>query len=877
MTHTGTQDPMLIYEDALKNNEKLLLRFVKFVFIGPPGSGKTTMRWRLVKEIINLREVTGVIPSTGVAESEQIIIKRVVNEPALIFPRTGMQSKWCTLRSKFEHRGDSKLESRSETYLAKLFYHLIIKESEDEDLLEATGTSIATDTDVPGEIFTMNASDDSETDRTGGVSISHTVSYSSESSVFTLNEQLQSELLDNIASRKPGSLNKVTTLPADTEIQEVQVVIKKLYEIITSDNPEKLRLLEELILVSMIDIGGQPAFLDMLPIITSGSALYLIFFQLNKELTRHYPVVYRSPAGSRNIKLDCSYCAEDVILRALSSIACSTCNSLEKETSSSAALLFGTYKDKVCDVCLKEAHKNIETMIKSTAFQNQILCRTKEGYHFFPVDNMEGTESEIMNIQEDIEGIVTARFRPIPIPAPWLMFGVLLPLLNKPVVSIIQCTEVAEQVKMTDSVTKALRFFHDYVGNLMYYPEIPSMDSVVICNPQTIFDHISELIISTFTYSNRDIPQEAIENFQKKGQFTTKHIKTVMKQPNRKHQLSLNQFIDLLIHLNILAPISSKNALHIQSTGDREYIIPAVLPNAENEVLEPEQLPSVENRDSVACSLMIYFDNGFVPLGVFCATVAHLVTHQHMFKPSWKLCDEVYKNKFSFLIDHAYCATLISRPKYLEIYLCRLENTESELALAFVCDCVRETVVSTLEEVIKTKLTQPFKLGFHCLCKSDSTIHPMLVQDENPQLEQLQPPVNAYCLLKETRYKLKHHLIWFGKVYMCDQLIEGQVTENDIRYLLTELNEFAAKWKEIGIQLGFRPGELKNIEANPNHSSTAPGSWLCAMLSAWVQWYPNDHRRSEKLATIDALKAAVSKTGLERLAARLHIPSRRAT
>ena len=53
-------------------------------------------------------------------------------------------------------------------------------------------------------------------------------------------------------------------------------------------------LLEGTILMNIVDTGGQPAFLEMLPALTMGPALYLIFFRLNQELKSTYQIQYVS-------------------------------------------------------------------------------------------------------------------------------------------------------------------------------------------------------------------------------------------------------------------------------------------------------------------------------------------------------------------------------------------------------------------------------------------------------------------------------------------------------------------------------------------------------------------------------------------------------
>ena len=88
------------------------------------------------------------------------------------------------------------------------------------------------------------------------------------------------------------------------------------------------------------------------------------------------------------------------------------------------------------------------------------------------------------------------------------------------------------------------------------------------------------------------------------------------------------------------------------------------------------------------------------------------------------------------------------------------------------------------------------------------------------------------------------------------------MTEKDIPRLLRQLKKHASKWREIGINLEFLPGELANIAARPNLSEGAPISLLEALLEEWIQWAPRDSRGSMDFATLELLKTALSDSGL---------------
>ena len=87
--------------------------------------------------------------------------------------------------------------------------------------------------------------------------------------------------------------------------------------------------------------------------------------------------------------------------------------------------------------------------------------------------------------------------------------------------------------------------------------------------------------------------------------------------------------------------------------------------------------------------------------------------------------------------------------------------------------------------------------------------------------------------------------------------------------LFKQLYKYAAKWKEIAIYLGFKPGEYDNIQASPLNLNGAPKSWLSAMLAEWLEWAPGDERGSKNYATLSGLKSAVREAGLGRTAEEL--------
>ena len=95
-----------------------------------------------------------------------------------------------------------------------------------------------------------------------------------------------------------------------------------------------------------------------------------------------------------------------------------------------------------------------------------------------------------------------------------------------------------------------------------------------------------------------------------------------------------------------------------------------------------------------------------------------------------------------------------------------------------------------------------------------------------------------------------------------------QLTEiPHLAMLLSKLNDHAFCWRDIGSNLGFKQGELSNIDASiRQQDNPGPVGCLRAMLSQWLQWAPGDNRGSPSFATLDALKTALRDSGLGAIA-----------
>ena len=149
-------------------------------------------------------------------------------------------------------------------------------------------------------------------------------------------------------------------------IERISEIFQRLRGVVGSGSYAK-ELLGK-ILLNLIDMGGQPGFLEMLPFLSTGPGMYLVFFSLDKELDEQYEVSYERD-GKSILPYKAKYTVEETLSQILSSISSThtTCNPTAQEWIGDKleafskvqplASLVGTFKDKIIRRIKKEQLK----------------------------------------------------------------------------------------------------------------------------------------------------------------------------------------------------------------------------------------------------------------------------------------------------------------------------------------------------------------------------------------------------------------------------------------------------------------------------------------------------------------------------------------
>ncbi|XP_064397861.1 uncharacterized protein LOC135344563 isoform X2 [Halichondria panicea] len=543
-------------------------------------------------------------------------------------------------------------------------------------------------------------------------------------------------------------------------------VILRLQKLIKSGNYSQMAKCLGNTLLNINDVGGQPEFLEMLPALSNGPAMYLVFLDLSKELDKPYDIPF-----SRDGKVITPYKSMHTVKTAVSQILSSIASVRHMSEISKpllktpqlkdkfeafltvppVAALIGTHKDKLGgdsadslerEIYTRDKMVEINTALKpiTKTFENILIfprqksdtSNDKRGncssdrMSFFALDNDKGTENaEISPLRGLMNNIFYSRFgkTSLPISKNWLVLGIILRKEYK-IATVADCIEIGKMLEMDEEETKICLLYLHCIGSILYYTNVPDDDDPcwllkchVICLPQVIFDSISQLIIVSMLSVHGGGYDTEFERAEliRKGQFSQeaieRHCKLDVQVTNNlenKLLIPSGPLVKLLKHLNLLSEITHKDKDSERIT----YLMPAILDCATIDKVSNPPQPDTNNPEP----LNITFSFGYVPTGVFCGLITRLVSQgpHGILGLTWELMEEdsVKRNCISFYVDYVHKVTLLSHDRSYEI---RVERNAEQIdfSLHDLCSYTLSAIMYSLK-ILFPKLN--LSVAFPCSC-----------------------------------------------------------------------------------------------------------------------------------------------------------------
>ena len=657
---------------------QLNITVAKAILYGPPGVGKTSLMKRLVKEIVNLGPNHVHSPSTGVDAPITVPVYRTV-ESSLVF---AADEDW-------QAQGLDKIFQVCLNFLSP---------SKSNTASTTASNSITT--------------------------ISEQVTSTDNHPVSSLNNDIKDgnwrSLGEKLKAFENAANNAILPDPVSSLINDC----------IKDGNwkrlGKKLKSLENATLLQIVDVGGQPEFHEILPLLLNGPALYLLFLNLTQKLDQLYTYHYRYKDGSHSHSYESQLTTLQVLHRILSYTASSS-------GQKSAAVLIGTYLDEFKKKynCEGKSNEEIKEKVKEEVenplnkFMEGTLYHKKDILKFhgdqyseiiFPVNNISGTEDEIQPLQNHIRYILEClkqEQKEKPLPTTWALLYLLLAHKSEKFCTFEEASDIAMgplQIK-EDDVEEALKYIHQSFGSVLYYHDVSyNGTKYVFCDPNAILKPVTNLVATCFGFNDK-CPQAA-KVLRKTGLIRTDEFKRLYQ--SNIHDIPIEYITELLQKRFII----SKEITVNQQTY---YFVPSLLGTKGKEDSVDRVCPNV-------APLLFTFSQenesiGYIPSGLFSALFVNLAQTS-----MWKLNveKERYKNDVKFLFGDEHnkvTVQLLAQPHWLEVRM--LECSVPEF-----CTRIYENIKDAVEKIRSNdSMLQDYlkfvemEVGFYCHCQNQPTEH----------------------------------------------------------------------------------------------------------------------------------------------------------
>ena len=479
---------------------------------------------------------------------------------------------------------------------------------------------------------------------------------------------------------------------------------------------------EVLNIITLLDTGGQPEYIHLLPTVNIHPMVNFVVYDLTKNLEDQVLVEYSEHGKSVFEPYHLKYSNFDMIKFLMSSIN----DSLERASSQVPQLVtipgknnisylccVGTHADKVGPSTIHNIDRRLTALVEKLD-SKAAVWQNKDGGILFPVDNTtagnDSTEDPIANfIRKEIDKLAADK-DVYELPITWMLFELEIRKVcsdsGKGFISFKECCSIAHQTNLItnmEEVRNAL-IYHHLLGVLLYYPGVSGLCDYVIIDHQWLFDRISSIVCFTFKHSSNLLATNSL----KYNGILTKEIIQVLKW---KEEIKEQYFIALLVEMKIIAPIQ-----RVDGTGE-DYFIPYILPTY---TIQPQCDHILSQYGCLQGEpLLIQFVSNLLPRGFFCCLAVQML--QQLPKNIGNLFTQkdtrhTYSNLITFRLQNAYSLSLIDKLSYLEI---QIRHRESDYYHQFPIHLKVQQILCTALESVCEQLTfnhGRIQYGIHCQC-----------------------------------------------------------------------------------------------------------------------------------------------------------------
>ena len=526
--------------------------------------------------------------------------------------------------------------------------------------------------------------------------------------------------------------------------------------------PDSLEIGDAVKLITVLDSGGQPEYISLLPAINSMPTINFMVHDLTKMLDDPVLVRYKTKEYKEAPRYFLNYSNLDMIQL----LMCLNTDSVESTQELLPQRIKFSVPEKSYIGFVGTHHDEIKSNLEILqTVNNKLSCITKERNckHVlraekslvFPVDNTTAGDSrtedtEVKRIRKKVEDI-TNNIKPKELPVTWMIMELEMQQLRNGNIKYISFEEykkiALENASIVDEmeIKTSLTFFHN-LGIVAYFEFCDNYNWIVI-DLQWLFTNLAKIMhlsLEDVIFDEdglREMFQEkrllAKQLFEKKGGYV---------KLDGTNQEELQNFIKILKHLKVITDVNIEN--------DNYYYLLCSLPST--------MQYSDNCRILLSEPMLIRFSSGFLPRGFFCSLVAHLLMDT---PDGWEhqLGNDAvkhYSNVMTFYIMDKIYLCLHDKIYYLEL---QVKHFNKDANTSHHCDILPDLEKRMIKVCDKLKFDyNKIEYGFYCHADEKYS-----TDDHIAVFQSCLPKNNILTCTRKPPHKTKigeAHRIWFKEV-----------------------------------------------------------------------------------------------------------------
>ena len=535
-------------------------------------------------------------------------------------------------------------------------------------------------------------------------------------------------------------------------------------------------------LLHMIDTGGQPEFMEVMPSLIHNSNLTVLVLNLTQSLDEYPHFTFHEDGTTFTRPLPSAFTNRHVIHQLVRTLQAK--RPTHKGSQLSKVTVIGTHRDCVkgkLSKTLAAFNKELKNIFLPAMEDELIVYRSHEEI-IFPVNLLQPDDDDKKVLELIRQRIISAGIgERAEIPLSFFMFeqdAILYAKQKKGkdrhimVLSFSECAQVGTGLKMSSEVVKAaLIYFHRHNIFLYFQHVLPNL---VFLAPQVPLDFVNAIVAFSYKVKSGALPglQAKYVRFCSEGIITEEMLSDGSLQLSDHFIPGIYEpqdAIQLFLHIYTIAPLSNDEQLstkqqppiHSSRPGQkpptvrkREYLMMSLLSD------KPENdIHKYLSSSSKVAPLVIHFSSGCVPNGCFGNTVSCLISTY-----KWEVCrtregkPECLAHNIVTLSDHTLpvTITLVNYTRHLEVHVNMAKIRKEDFNN--ICLQIQDKVFAAIGKVFKVMRFEDIevKQAFLCPCKYSPKSHAAIV---------CHLPTSSYVVCsntsKQVRSLRKKERFWF--------------------------------------------------------------------------------------------------------------------